>query len=414
MSVTIAGWRVSVEAAARGVNAAYGTARYGADVYAGPDGLPAWIELPETTVWKASRGVEPAQSPGAAATAGRLEATFYDPDRTLDPTVGTGTVLEVGAPIRVVARKDDATVVVWLGTVDAWSHDTLTGDGSVSATDLVAHLAGFPLVGVERPTETARARVEGLVGLMPEPPPLALSGTGRVLAPVKVAGDLWSLLAKVIDTDQSLIWIGTAGDVRWNQRTTGLGDPSHWSDLWDGATPVYVGLPTGVSDEQIVNVVEAQRVYPEGQSKPPATVFENAVSRDKHDPQKLTNNDLQLTTDDEVADWAGDVLQLRAFPIPAPTSMKATAHTQLPFGDATLTALLALDVGRPLRIHLASRGPEQVWDAVVAGLEHEADTETWTTTVRLSTVKRVGQGARYNQARYDIDRYNDQGLVAAQ
>lgn len=405
--ITIAGWDLSIEVAARGTDHSYDDpeARYGVAIYGGAGGLPAWVEIPEITNWSCIRDVPPAQGLGAVAVAGRFQGNMYDPDRSLDPTYANTTVLQVGAPLRVVARKGAVERILWLGTIDSWRHDTLTGDGSVAAADLVTRLAAVPVVDHVRPEESAGDRVEALVGLLPDVP-VERVGEGGWLCGVVTDGDLWSVLRLVVDTDGSWLWTGTDGAVHWQPRSRGIGQPVEFTDVWDGSTAVMTGLPTKVSDDQVVNIVEAQRIYPKDATAPPPVVIGHAASQQQFDPQRLTNTQLQVTTDAEVLQWAEDVLEARAWPVPAPVELVTQVHSDLIFGTATMDSLAALDLGRPIRVSLTSRGDPQTWEAAVNRIEFQADTEILKATVGFGGALRIDPaGNRYDQARYDYANY---------
>lgn len=413
MSRVIGGWSISLEAGIDPAAATYDDPVGGYDtgqVY-DADGQPGWWPVDcQLTGFGCDHGARPAPSPGVAAEAGQLEADLYDPGRLLDPTGPRGRLVRPGVPVRVVARKGIEERVVWSGTADDWSHDLLTSEGSVSATDLVAALAPVPVVGLVRPPERTPARLAALLAVHPDPPGFVPAGVGRMLAAATLDGDLWQCMRAVVDTDQSWLWAAPDRTIRWRGRGY---DPDELllldcpdSEPWDA---VYTGLDTGAPDTQVVNLVTVRRVQPD--PKPDPLVVGHAASVAAHGPESLTNTDLQLATDAEVEQWAADVLALRAYPVHRPTEVVLTVDPRLPWSDRTMDTLMRLQVSSVLRIRLTTRGPVQEWRAVAGSIRHDATPTSWTTRVGLRMVREIGVGG-YDADRYGAAVYDDTAAAA--
>lgn len=409
MSRVIGGWAVSLEAGVDPASAVYDdpVGGYDRELLYDADGEPGWWPVDcQLTGFTCDRGASASRSPGVTADAGGLQADLYDPDRLLDATGPRGTLLSPGVPVRVVARKGAGEAVLWSGTADSWPHDMLTGEGSLNASDVVSHLAAVPVTDLVRPAESTPDRLAALLAVAPAPPPFTATGTGRAtLCPATLSGDLWQCMKAVIDTDQSWLWVGTDGTVRWQGR-----DAVRVADLtvvdcpddgpWDG---VYVRLPTDSDDSRLVNIVSARRIQPSTVTDPPAPyVVSRADSVAVHDPQQLENVAVQLGSDVEVEQWAEDTLTMLAYPVPGPTRIVLAVDDSLPWANQTMDTIIGLDIGSVLRIRLTTRGPAQEWVAVVAALEHEADPHSLTTTVRFGRVTEVGvHGYDASDSRYD-------------
>ena len=349
-----------------------------------------------------------------AADAGGLDADLYDPDRLLDATGPRGRLVRAGVPVRVVARKGPAEVVVWSGLADGWPHDLRTGEGAMSATDLVAALAPVQVVGLVRPAERTPDRLAALLNVHPDPPVFTPSGVGRMLAPCTLDGDLWQCMRAVVDTDQSWLWAAPDGSVRWQGR--GYNPPETvlvdcpGPEPWDA---VYTDLDTDADYTQIVNMVTAKRVQPDPQPDP--LVFGHAASIAAHGPEALNNTVLQLTNDTEVRQWAEDVLALRAYPVHRPTEVVLTVDPSLPWAAPTMDALMGLGVSSLLRVRLTTRGPVQEWVAVAASIRHDVSPARWEARIGLAGVREVGVGGydadRYGSGTYDDDMSMERRLV---
>lgn len=396
--VPIAGWRVSLEAAIRATAAAYDVSRYdNREVYAETAPATGWLKLDEwVQSTRCSYGAARGQAPSMVATAGRLDADLYDPERQLDPVLTTyPDLLEPGAPIRLVARKDGAERPLWTGTVRKWWHDTLTGAGRIEAVDAIARIAPVPLVDLQRPAETTPERLAAMLAAMPGAPELVATGTGRTLCAATLSGDLWQAMRSVVDTDQSWLWADAAGRVRWQARGRADTATAQFLDWPDPATPdaaVYVGLPTASDDDAIVNTAAVQRIHPAGQEQPPPRLVVRSGSRDRHAPHTYRNTDLQLATDLEVDQWAEQLLRLRAWPIEGPVELKAIAHDDLEWAGPTMDAVTALGLADVVRVRLATRGPVQEWLCVVGSVELLVTMDTLTATLRLALPEEVGVG----------------------
>ena len=413
---TIGGWDIGLEAAVRADAAQYDQARYDAAeaIYDTADGAPDWVPIEASAVSMAAmRGARPGQSPGVVAEAGTLTAELYDPGRAYDPTAsGYRSLLEPGAPVRLIARKEGVERPIWTGTASRWEHDTLTGEGSLEARDAVARIAAVPLADVARPAEPSPERVAALLNdHMSDAPPLTLTGVGRDVCAATMSGDLWQLLAAVVDTDQSWLWLDAAGALQWAGRALPEMVPALFLDAPDPAHPaaaVYTGLPVAVDTDTMVNEVVAARVSaPDGE--PGERRHTEQPSRYRYDPHSYSNTALQFATDQEVDRWAADLLALRAYPQPRPLRLVVHVHQDLPWAAPTMDALLALDMGHPVRIRLTARGDAQEWMAVVAGVDHQSTPETWTSTIALALVQTVGRGgydaptSAYDRTTYDPD-----------
>ena len=407
MSRVIGGWAISLEAGIDTAAAVYDDPMGGYDqgqTY-DADGQPDWWPVDcQLTGFTCDYGATPGQSPGVAAEAGQLSADLYDPDRLLDTTGLRGGLLNTGVPVRVMARKGAEEVVVWSGASNAWPHDMLTGEGSLEASDLVAAIAPVPVVALARPAEHPQDRLAAIFAIHPHPPVFAPNGQGRMLCPATLDGDMWQVARSVVDTDQSWLWVDPDGTVNWQGRghvppeTILVDCPG--PDPWDA---VYTGLTTDADDSQVVNMVTAQRAQPD--PRPAPIIRAHAASISEHGPDSLTNTNLQLATDAEVAQWAADVLALRAYPMHRPLEVELKVDPRLPWSDATMDTLMGLRVASLLKIRLTTRGPLQEWSAVVGSIRHDVDPHTWTTTIGLALVKEIGAGG------YDGDRYDDSTAV---
>lgn len=361
------------------------------------DGQPLWVDLRcrlLSVECDAGAAVKP--DPGVIAEAGRLTASFWDPLGDLDPTAGAfGQMLRPGTPIRVLAVKGAESAPVWTGTADAWTHDLLTREGALEATDLVARLAQVPVVAFHRPAETVPQRIAALVALMPDPPPLDLRGTGtRALAACTMTGDLWQVLRSVVETDMSWLWFDASGTLVWQGRGIAA-EPSAvlvdcpGAEPWDG---VYLRLPVLADEQQIINLIEAQRAYPAEAEAPDPFVYAVPASVAAHDPHTYAAPALQVATDAEVDAWAEEVLQLRAWPVPRPVEAVLTAADELEWDAPTMDTIAGLDLAHQVRVRLTTRAPERAWDAVVSRLAHRITPTEWECTVSLGRVEAIGAG----------------------
>lgn len=415
MRVPIAGWRVSLEAAIRATGAAYDTARYdNRETYTQSAPASGWFPLDDFVVSvNCGRGASRGQAPSVVASAGRLSADLYDPGRLLDPVLTDyPDLLEPGAPIRLIARKDTLERLIWTGTTRVWQHDTLTGEGRVEAVDVIGDVAPVPLTDLVRPTEPIAARIAAMLAVMPDPPPFTPQGTSRTLCAATISGDLWQALAAVVDSDQSWLWVDGAGTVRWQGRGISSATAAQFVDLpdpSDQAAAVYVGLPTASDDASIVNIVTAARILPKGATPPPPRVTSQPGSVDRHQSHSYANTALQLTTDAEVDQWAHQLLGMHAWPVEGPTGLVSTVRDGLDGATATMDAITGLDLADVVRVRLSSRGPTQEWVAVIGSIDVSCTMDTYTATFRLALPEEAGVGG-YDapSTRYDSTSAYDQ------
>jgi hypothetical protein len=166
-------------------------------------------------------------------------------------------------------------------------------------------------------------------------------------------------------------------------RDAPLPDPLPLVDCDDGRSIVYTGMSTDVGRQKIVNEVNAQRVADDGEARPTSRKYTAQDSRTRYGPRQYSANDLQLSTDEQVDAWARALLDLRAYPRPALSSITVEVADVLPWARRCLTALLGVDVGDPLRVVLGSRGDPQTFDAVVVGVGHAITPQGWTATLQV-------------------------------
>jgi len=415
MSKIIGGWEISLEAGLRTDAAAYDVSVYDdpATGYDAGGGQLQWVRLDcQLTRVSCSRGMRASAMPGAFAEAGRLLADFHDPDRVLDPTFGAFELyLAPGTPVRLVARKLDELAVMWTGTADRWEHELLDGSGSLDAADEVARLAAIPVAGESRPVEDSGARIAGLLALAPDPPIIEPSGAGSSLVDVVLSGDLWQLVGEITASDGSWLWVTAEGVVRWQGGgAPPVVDPVVLLDcpdddvLWDA---IYTRLPVTSDEQLIVNEISAQRLYPAGQTPPAARRYADDASRQAYDPHSLTNTRLQLTTDQEIDEWASEVLRVHSRPLAGPTGVELTVDERLPWAERTMDAVTALEVGVWVEIHLTTRGePQQSWRALVAAIRHDVRPTQWVCSLQLERVEELATGG-YDapMSQYDVTEY---------
>jgi hypothetical protein len=407
----LAGWDISVEVSSRDTGGAvyddpgtvYDTARY--DSVAG---VGQWSPIDcQVLSVDCSRGTDAGQAPYIMAEAGRLSARLHDPDRLLDPAyTGTSVFAEAGAPVRVVATPatgdggavydavgsrydtDDVyggasvPVVIWTGTADSWTHDLLTGEGTLAAYDIIDRLAGIDVADLARPGENTVDRVGALIGsLGSQAPQTEYLGAGKPLRAATLSGDVRSVLSRVVESDMSWLWATASGSLRWMARDAPLPDPLLLVDCDDGLSMVYTQMSTDVGRARIVNEANVQRIGDEGEQRPGSRKYVAQDSRDKYGPRQYSANDLQLSTDLEVDGWAQALLDLRAYPRPALSTVTVEVQEILPWAVRCLTGLVGVDVGDPLTVSLVSRGDDQLFDTIVVGLSHSIQPGNWTTVL---------------------------------
>ena len=415
------------------------TAQYNTDdVYDSTD--QTWVSINcQTMSLTCSFGGQVEAVPRIHASAGRLSANLYDPNRILDPTFSPFKLLtKPGAPVRLVAVDSespdepylydeptatyDGTAVlsatpipVWTGRVDSFTHDLLDGSGQLSASDCVADFAGQRVENWVRSAETSTARLLAIRGVMYAPPAYSFKGTAIPLSTATLTGDLWQALGTVGESEQSWLWVDQAGTFRRWSRDATTATPVICSDCDDGTSLIYTALSTEIDEAYIVNQTHTDRVS--NTTQRPVRVRGSAQSQGIYGVHSISATTLQLATDTALDTWGQRVLDFRAFPQPRIPSLTFTATATLPWETRCVPKMLALGVTSRLQVHLGSRGsPAQMWDVLVTGISHSFSPTTWTMTCSVVPFNVTG-GNTYDEvsALYDTDdRYSiSVGPIAA-
>jgi len=436
---TIAGWRVRVEVGQlpRGAAmyddpaATYGVARY--DAASAVE--MSWVSINcQVRSVDCARGTDARGAPYIVAEAGTLTARLHDPDRLLDPTISTGSVFaEPGVPVRVVATREGAPlpgggvydssrydsgavygedtlggVPIWSGYADTWTHDLRTGEGTLTASDVLARLAGTRISDFDRPAESTVDRIGAIIGALgDDAPPTTYHGTGAMLSAAALSGDCRSLLAKVAESSMSWVWATAAGALAWKSRSAVMADPVPLVDCDDGSSAVYTGMSSAAMVQRIVNRATLQRVRADAAEQAGSRLYQVSESVDRYGESTYAANDLQLLDDASVDLYAQALFDLRAWPRPHLATIDVLTSEAFPWAARSLTRMVGVDVGDTVTVSLSSRGdPAQVFGSVVTGVSHSIVPGEWLTTLDvapytlLDAPQQPGGVGRYDEALY--------------
>jgi len=421
--VEFAGWVIHIQAAVKpdpyGYDAPAARYNFSDVVYGGATAEANWQTI-DCQVLRVScgHGGRLDQIPGVRASLGRLTANLYDPDRELDPAASPFTLLtRVGVPVRVVAVEPGTGTEypLWTGRAETWSHDLLTGEGQLVASDNVALIAGVDVANWERPAENAKSRLAAVVAYLPEPMTLVFTGVATSLSASKFSGTLWQAVANTSEAEQSITWVDQWGRLRRSD-ITGFGTAIQARDCDDGSSPlIYTELTSVTDDEVMTNVAIVDRLnLPENLKEREPLQFQDTTSAAKHGPHSLTETNLPLLDDAALGSWAQRVLDLRAYALSAVSGMSVLITDAFPWVDRTVPAIVAMQVGQVLDIRLTSRGKPAQWTSAIAGIQHTITRDEWVVDLEVADGAKIALNRGYDDPSsiYDVTKYSGSVGVA--
>jgi hypothetical protein len=359
----------------------------------------------------ASHGGNIERIPGMRADLGRLTASLYDPTRQLDPVASPFQLLtKVGVPVRLIVVSPTGVVTpLWTGVAETWNHDLRIGTGQLVASDHRALIAGVDLGDWQRPAESAKTRLQAIVGFLPQPMTLVFTGTPASLSASKFSGTAWAAVANTGEAEQSIVWVDQLGRLRRSD-ITGFGTAIRATDCDDLTTPIiYTELSSRVDDEVMANIVLVERLnVPANLKERDPLQYADINSASQNGPHSLTATQLPLLDDAALANWANRVLSLRANSTPGVSGMSVTISDVLPWVRRTVPAIVGLSVANVLDIHLTSRGKAGQWVAAVAGITHTIVPDTWEVDIELADGAKIALNKGYDDPTsiYDTTKYS--------
>jgi len=412
--VEFGGYTIHLEASVHpdpyGYDAA--AAKYGSIPYGSASGAPNWqvIDCQVIRV-SANYGGRIDEIPGMRAELGRLTAELYDPLRILDPTVSPFALLtRVGVPVRLTATSPGGTVtVLWAGVADTWTHNLKDGTGQLTASDNLALIAGTDLGSWVRPAETALARLQAAVAMMPVPMTLVYSGTGTSLSGSSYSGSLWSMVQDVGEVEQSIVWVDPLARLR-RADITGFGTAVKATDCDDGVTPIIYYELTSVTDDEVMrNVVTVERLnLTEAEKQRPPLTYLDTESANENGAHTLKKLDLALPDDAALGVWANKVLALRDDSVFSISGLSVTITDVFPWTPRTVPAVIGLGIASVLDVHLTSRGKPGNWAVGVAGIAHTITPDEWVVDLEVIDGAKIALNKGYDDPTsiYDTTKYS--------
>jgi hypothetical protein len=312
-----------------------------------------------------------------------------------DPRSGPWAgLLGPGTPLRV--RWRPASSPDWLtafgGFVDddGFTYDPKTRRATIAGTDGTRVLNAFD--GLEQPAagqgETAAQRVERILDLAGWPVQLRdVEAGGVAMQSTTLAGNAWSMLLAVADSDLGLLWVNRAGQLAY--RPQGKVKPReavavvigcHVED--DGGQLVVVE-PVQLAGQQPTitrNVVSISRQSSDTDEAATVTVRdERSISR--YLTHTYARTDLQHLDDAWSSRIAGAVLVTSAWPSTAPESAELDTRADLAAGPLLLglepSMSVYVDDGSTRWLVEPVGWSTEIWRNRVAGVVHLADVSTW-------------------------------------
>lgn len=364
--------------------------------YAFDGGTVAWLEInPQTLLTRVERRLNDAAV---------WRANLWDPDRILDPSASP-YVLGDGVDAQILI--DGAPL--WTGTVgpNGWLFDPGDYSARLEGTDSAGYLAGYEISDVTYPQHTVASRVNAIMASVPYAGDVEIDGTGATLGTVKMSGDMLSQLKEVAKTDRGYFWSGANGGLMYRTHEKVNPAPPATVHVWDsedmGAATdgVYESISIGLTP--VVNTVDVDRVRAIG-AEPSPYIAVSDTSRARYGVRTLSDHVLQSVDDSALKVWADLELARGAIPRVLPTRAVFRIHSQLPYAQRTLDALLGLDLLDSVTVHLTQRGDAQIWQTLVTGIVHDISPEWWTIELSLDTVDIPGAGA-FDTALFDTAKF---------
>lgn len=366
-------------------------------------GSDVWTDITSyVTSVSTRRGANRITSPVLRYEAGTCTIVLDNSDRRFDPTNLDGPYVVAGltqvTPMRAVrirATHNGTTYDIFRGFTDEWlisydgpNYSTVT----LTATDATKVLRTYDRAAVSAvgAGEDSGARVERILDSVSWPATDRVIATGdTTLQSTTLAGDAWSELSLVQDTEIGELYIDAAGRVYFRNRLAILEDTrSNTSQATFGDEPGelrYESLTVNYDDTDLINLARIARA---GGAAQTATDSESVTLYLTHVHER---SDLLMQSDGIAADYAGFLVQQTAEPELRFASMTINPRrNDSSEEDALFTQVLARQFGdRVTAIRRPPGGGDPIQrDVFIRGVAHEIAPKHWRTTFALQSATR--------------------------
>lgn len=321
--------------------------------------------------------------------AGELDVTTFDPDRTLDPTNAASPfygAVRPGTPVRVVGLAP-GEIVAGTAIIDDATYDLAAAAGRIRAVDGIAYLGQAQVPDGTALPNTMRARTRavvaavGLASLIPVEPEAATDpDVDPPVAPHDgIAAPAWEIIARAAEDSLTIVWLDPAGTLRFRSWgalpdsgvNLGCPDVDSADELW------LPGLSTILTTASAGPVRNSVRAYSSGTVWQPARV--DPISKAKYGPRPF---DVERVVPD-FANWGDRILADRA-----DSGLEIAIGEVRPFDVPQLAALLSLTGPATVRVRDDEHGDLLDFDAGVIGATIAVTANGWRWQL-VTTVPRV-------------------------